>query len=59
MKNRDLELNNPPTPAELYALEQRARAVRAAEIARLVKAGLAAVRAAFASRNETKELRHA
>ena len=59
MKNRDLELKNPPMPAELYALEQKARAARAAEIARLVKAGLTAVRGVFASRNETKGLRHA
>lgn len=57
MRNRDL--NHYPTPAELYALERAARSARAAELARLLKAGLASVKGLLASRNVTKGLRHA
>ena len=59
MRNRDLRLNRYPTSAELYALERAARSARAAELARLLKAGLASVKGLFASRNDTKGLRHA
>jgi len=51
MKNRH------PTTEELYALEHEARRLRAAEIARLVRAGTAAVREFF--KVKAKELRHA
>jgi hypothetical protein len=54
--------NRYPTPAELYALEQNARRLRAAEMGRLFKAGADAVRALFTrapmDRN-VKGLRHA
>ena len=59
MTNRELKLMDQPTPEELYALERQARAARSAELARLLHAGVAAVRELFASRNETKGLRHA
>ena len=59
MRNRDLNLDRYPTPAELYALERAARIARAAEVARLLKKGLASVKGLFASRNDTKGLRHA
>ena len=59
MKNRDLNLKNHPTPAELYALERAARLARAAELARLLSAGLASVKGLFAARNDAKGLRHA
>jgi len=49
--------NRYPNPQELYALELEARRLRAAEVARLVRAGAAAVRAFF--KVATKELRHA
>ena len=35
MKNRELNLDNYPTPAELYALKRSARGARAAELSRL------------------------
>jgi hypothetical protein len=38
MKNRELRLQHEPSTAELYALEQAAKAARAAEMARLVRA---------------------
>ena len=59
MRNRDLNSNNHPAPAELYALERAARSARAAELARLLKASLASVKGLLASRNVTKGLRHA
>jgi hypothetical protein len=37
-----------PTPAQLYALEQSARRARAQEQARLLRAGVSAVKALFA-----------
>ncbi|MGH8691468.1 MAG: RSP_7527 family protein [Burkholderiales bacterium] len=49
--------NRYPTAEELYALELEARRLRAAEIARLARAGAAALRAFFKVR--TKEFRHA
>ena len=59
MTNRELKLQNYPTPEELYALERQARAARSAELARLLNAGFAAVRELFTSRTSTKGLRHA
>jgi hypothetical protein len=55
MKNRELTY---PTPEQLYALEQAARAARAREIARLASRGIAAVKN-FALRFEPKGVRHA
>jgi hypothetical protein len=46
MKN--LNFGRYPTPEELYALEHEARRLRAAEMARLAKAGADAVRSLFA-----------
>ena len=55
--------NRYPTPSELYALEQEARRMRAAEISRLFKAGAGAVRSLFArlstARNDKGRLTHA
>jgi hypothetical protein len=54
--------NRYPTPAELYALEREARRLRAAEMARLIGAGIAAVRSLFArlvTVRHAKGLRHA
>jgi hypothetical protein len=54
--------NRYPTPAELYALELKARRMRAAEMARLLHAGADAVRAVFkrtVSVRHAKGLRHA
>jgi hypothetical protein len=56
MKNRHL------TPEELYAFEREARRLRAAEMARLLRAGAAKVRAIFkrtGSVRNAKGLRHA
>ena len=50
--------NRYPNPQELYALEQKARRLRAAEMARLFKAGAAVVRRLFTIR-PVKGLRHA
>jgi hypothetical protein len=50
--------NHYPTPQELYALEREARRLRAAEMARLFRAGANAVRSFFTIRT-TKGLRHA
>jgi hypothetical protein len=50
--------NRYPTPQELYALEHEARRARAAEMARLFRAGAAAVRRLFAV-HTAKGLRHA
>jgi hypothetical protein len=55
MKNRELTY---PTPEQLYALEQAARAARSREIARLASRGIAAVKN-FAQRFEPKGMRHA
>ena len=46
MKNRELNLQV-PTPAELYAVEPAAKAARAAEMARLVRAAFAGVKGVF------------
>ena len=46
MKNRELKLA-PPTNAELYALEQAAKAARAAEMARVVRAALVGLKGVF------------
>jgi hypothetical protein len=46
MKNRELNLQV-PTTAELYALEHAAKAARAAEMARLVRAAFAGVKGVF------------
>ena len=56
MKNRELRLMPYPTTAELYALERAARAERAAEMARLVRAAVSNVRKLFSA---PKGLRHA
>jgi hypothetical protein len=50
--------NRYPTAQELYALEQEARRLRAVEMARLFRAGAAAVRRFFAAQ-PAKGLRHA
>jgi hypothetical protein len=54
MKNRDLKQY--PTPAELYALECEARAMRSREMARLVRRAVHAVRHLFDAK---KGLQHA
>jgi hypothetical protein len=54
--------NRYPTQQELYALEHEARRLRAAEMARLFRAGASAVRALFAraaAARPAKGLRHA
>ena len=54
--------NRYPTAGELYAVELEARRLRAAEMARLLRAGANAVRALFArtvSVRNAKGLRHA
>ena len=56
MKNR--KVGHYPTPEELYALEHEARRLRAAEMARLMRAGANALRRFFAVRS-AKGLRHA
>jgi hypothetical protein len=51
-----------PTAAELYAFEREARRLRAAEMARLARAGVDAVRSLFArpiTARNAKGLRHA
>jgi hypothetical protein len=45
MKNP--QLAHYPTPEELYALEQNARRMRSAEMARLIRAGADKVRSLF------------
>jgi len=49
--------NRYPTSQELQALEQEARRLRAAEMARLFRAGADAVRALF--KTKAKRLQHA
>ncbi|HWM44681.1 MAG TPA: hypothetical protein VNP36_19735 [Burkholderiales bacterium] len=54
--------NRYPTPEELYALEQNARRMRSAEMARLIRAGTDAVRSFFGRTvtvRNAKGLRHA
>jgi hypothetical protein len=54
--------NRYPTPKELYALEHEARRLRAAEMARLVRAGITAVRSLFGRTvtvRNAKGLKHA
>jgi len=54
--------NRYPTAKELYALELEARRLRAAEMARMFRAGAKAVRALFARTvtvRNAKGLRHA
>jgi hypothetical protein len=46
MKNRERALEH-PTSAQLYALEQAARAERSAEMARVVRAVFARVKGVF------------
>ena len=53
MKNRDL--NQFPTPEELYALEHAARVARSHEMAQLARGAFNALRHLF----EAKGLRHA
>jgi hypothetical protein len=51
-----------PTPAELYAIELRARRARQEELGRLLRAGALAVKAAFeraVSQLSAKVARHA
>jgi hypothetical protein len=60
MENRD-QIRY-PTSAELYAFEREARRLRAAEVARLLRAGAEKVRAIFkrtGSVRHAKGLRHA
>jgi hypothetical protein len=47
MKNRELKLNRYPTTAELYALEQAAKAARAAEMARVLRVAFAGLKGVF------------
>lgn len=54
--------NRYPNPQELYALEQKARRLRALEMARLMRAGAEAVRSLFkriVTVRNAKGLRHA
>jgi hypothetical protein len=54
--------NRYPTAAELYALELKARRMRAEEMGRLLRAGASAVRSLFTrtvSVRNAKGLRHA
>lgn len=57
MKNRNETAFRYPTSAELYALERKARRLRAEETTRLLNAAAVAVRSFFSVR--TKEMRHA
>lgn len=62
MRNRDLERKHYPTTAALYALERAAKEARAAEIARLVRAGMSRVKTLFSAvetTKTTKGLQHA
>ena len=59
MENRQLKY---PTPAELYAIEQNARRMRAAEMARVLRslaAALKSVVARAAAAPKVKGVRHA
>ena len=57
MGKSELKLSITPTPEELYALERKARAARAAEVARLLRASFAGVRNVLT--NQNKGLKHA
>ncbi len=57
MENRKEIVRRYPTSAELYALEREARRMRAAEMARLLKAAAVAIRSFFSVRS--KEMKHA
>jgi hypothetical protein len=60
MKN--LHFSHYPTPEELYALEQNARRMRSEEMARLIRAGIKAVRSVFertVTVRNAKGLKHA
>ena len=57
-----METNRYPTPAELYAIELRARRMRQEELGRLLRAGALAVKAAYqraVSQLSAKVVRHA
>ena len=68
MENREI---NYPTPEELYAIEQRARVARAAEMSRMLRALMFSLRSSLKSvlaragqshaplRPNAKEIRHA
>jgi hypothetical protein len=59
MENREYRF---PTPAELYAIEQSARRMRAAEMARVLRSLVAALKgvvARAAAAPKPKGLRHA
>jgi hypothetical protein len=64
MKNREM---NFPTPEELYAIEQRARVMRAVEMSRVLRALVSSLKSALARagqshaplRPDAKGIRHA
>jgi hypothetical protein len=58
MEKSELKFTNYPSPEELYALGREARAARAAEVARLLRAGFSAVRNLL-TRTDHQGLRHA
>ncbi|HSN20623.1 MAG TPA: hypothetical protein VLS49_08095 [Usitatibacter sp.] len=58
MEKSELKFTNYPSPEELYALERTARAARAAEAVRLLRAAFSAVRNFF-TRTDHEGLRHA
>jgi hypothetical protein len=58
MEKSELKFNNYPSPEELYALEREARAARAAEVVRLLRAAFSAVRSSL-TRTDNEGLRHA
>jgi len=51
--------NRYPTYQELAALEHEARRLRAVEMARLLRAGMEAVRSLFRTKVKAKRLQHA
>jgi hypothetical protein len=57
MGKSELKLSITPTPEELYALERKARAARAAEVARLLRTAFSCVRNVLT--NQNKGLKHA
>ena len=63
MKNRELKLQHYPTTAELYAFVRAAKAARAAEMARLVRAAarslIRQMQSLLADTGETRGLKHA
>jgi hypothetical protein len=58
MEKSGLKFDNYPSPEELYAFERAARAARAAEVMRLLRAAFSAVRHGLA-RTDNEGLRHA